>query len=232
VLEHALRRLSAAGALTPDRLPEARAAVRAALEELAGDVTLSVDPARARALHHRLEADLVRYVEAAAASGSAHVPAQFEVAFRGLDLGDGVSVAGTIDRIDVSGGRALVYDYKGRVAPPGARWLEEGRFQLALYALAAKHLLGLEPVGALYQPLGAADLRPRGVLRDDADPELVSVAADRRDPDAFAALLDEAVGLARTAAAQARAGALEPRPDSCAYGGGCAFPTICRCEAA
>ncbi len=34
VLEHALRRLSAAGALTPDRLPEARAAVRAALEEL------------------------------------------------------------------------------------------------------------------------------------------------------------------------------------------------------
>ncbi len=195
-------------------------------------MTLSIDPARARALHHRLEADLVRYVEAAAASRSAHVPAQFEVAFRGLDLGDGVSVAGTIDRIDVSGGRALVYDYKGRVAPPGARWLEEGRFQLALYALAAKHLLGLEPVGALYQPLGAADLRPRGVLRDDADPDLVSVAADRRDPDAFAALLDEAVGLARTAAAEARAGALEPRPDSCAYGGGCAFPTICRCEAA
>jgi hypothetical protein len=74
VLEHALRRLSAAGALTPDRLPEARAAVRAALEELAGEVTLSVDPARARALHHRLEADLVRYVEAAAASGPRTCP--------------------------------------------------------------------------------------------------------------------------------------------------------------
>ncbi len=234
VLEQALRRLTDAGALTPERLPEARAAVREALAELSGETTLSVEPARARALLHRLEADLVRYVEAAATARSAARPAAFEVAFSGLDLGDDVRVDGTIDRIDVlpGGRKAVLYDYKGRVAPPAARWLEEGRFQLALYALAARRLLDLEPVGALYQPLGAPDLRPRGVLREGEDPELRSVAADRRDPDAFASLLDEAVALASAAAGEARAGALVPRPDSCAYDGGCAHPTICRGEAA
>jgi hypothetical protein len=29
-----------------------------------------------------------------------------------------------------------------------------------------------------------------------------------------------------------RSGALVPDPTSCAYRGGCAHPTICRCEAA
>jgi hypothetical protein len=38
------------------------------------------------------------------------------------------------------------------------------------------------------------------------------------------------MSVAREAAAQARAGALIPRPETCAYKGGCAYPTICRCE--
>ncbi|HEV2999471.1 MAG TPA: PD-(D/E)XK nuclease family protein [Solirubrobacteraceae bacterium] len=231
VLERALRRLVDGGGLTPDRLPEARAAVREALGELSADVRISVDPARRRALEHRLEADLLRYVEAAARSGSSYVPARFEERFTGLEIGDGVLVDGTIDRIDVRGDQAILYDYKGKTATPAAKWLDEHRFQLAVYALAARKVLGLEPVGALYQPLGAPDLRPRGALLDGADPELVSVERDRRSAEELDELLEEAVAAALDAAREARDGRLEPRPDSCAWDGGCAYPTICRCEA-
>ncbi|HEX8120265.1 MAG TPA: PD-(D/E)XK nuclease family protein [Solirubrobacteraceae bacterium] len=231
VLERSLRRLVDGGALTPDRLPEARDAVREALGELASEVRMSVEPARRRALEHRLEADLLRYVEAAARSGSTFVPARFEERFSGLDLGDGIAIDGTIDRIDVRGGEAVLYDYKGKTATPGAKWLEEHRFQLAVYALAARRLLDLEPVGVLYQPLGAPDLRPRGALLEGADPDLVSVDRDRRSREELEALLDDTIAAAVDAAREARAGKLEPRPDTCAWDGGCAYPTICRCEA-
>jgi hypothetical protein len=131
----------------------------------------------------------------------------------------------------VCGGEALLYDYKGKTAYPQEKWVEEKRFQLAVYALAARRLLDLEPVGALYQPLGAEDLRPRGALRKDADPDLAAFGTDRLDPEEFEQLLDAAVAAAVQAAREAREGALEPRPEKCAWGGGCAYPTICRCEA-
>ena len=53
-------------------------------------------------------------------------------------------------------GRAIVRDYKGRTvyAVAGALWQEDGQIQAALYMLAVRELLGLEPVGALYQPIG------------------------------------------------------------------------------
>ena len=231
VLEEALRRLTEDGALTPSRLPEAREAVRSSLDELADRFPMSVDPARRRTMRRRLEADLLRYVEAAAMSRSAFVPTRFEHRFEGLDAGDGIRLHGTVDRIDVRGGEAVLYDYKGKTAYPQADWVEEGRFQLAVYALAARKLLGLEPVGALYQPLGAEDLRPRGALRDDADPDVAVVGKDRLSAEEFEELLEGAVGAAVAAAREARDGALEPRPDTCAWGGGCAYPTICLCEA-
>ena len=43
-------------------------------------------------------------------------------------------------------------------------------------------------------------------------------------------LLDEALASVRGAAAEAARGALEPRPQTCAFHGGCMYPTICRCE--
>jgi RecB family exonuclease len=233
VLEHALRRLVDGGGLTPARLPEARAAVRDALDELSGRFPVSVDPARRQALLRRLEADLLRYVEAAALSGTAFVPRHLEERFAELEVEGGLRLRGQVDRIDVRPGtnEALLYDYKGKTAYPAAKWLDEGRFQLAVYALAARRLLDLEPVGALYQPLGADDLRPRGALRDDADPDLAAVRDDRLEPEAFDALLEDAVAAAVRAAGEARDGALRPQPDSCAWSGGCAYPTICRCEA-
>jgi len=43
--------------------------------------------------------------------------------------------------------------------------------------------------------------------------------------------LEEVIALALAAAGEARAGQLEPRPQTCGFGGsGCQYPTICRCE--
>ena len=61
------------------------------------------------------------------------------------------------------GDRAIVRDYKSGSARPdyqGARWQSERRLQVALYMLAVRDLLGLEPVAGLYQPLSGNDLRP------------------------------------------------------------------------
>ena len=71
-------------------------------------------------------------------------------------------------------------DYKGASAPPGAGWAEGGALQVALYMLAARELLGLEPVGGLYQALWARDSRPRGLVRDDVPGKLREHRRGRR----------------------------------------------------
>jgi len=43
-------------------------------------------------------------------------------------------------------------------------------------------------------------------------------------------LLAEATAAAVEAAAQAGRGELRARPETCAFRGGCMYPTICRCE--
>jgi ATP-dependent helicase/DNAse subunit B len=240
-LERALRRLvreNGTRALSPERLPEAREAVAEALEQLAGRIRLSTDPRRVRALARRLEFDLQRYVEHAACAGSAFVPSHFEVSFGGegdehgpLRLSADVAVAGRIDRIDVRGRSAMVYDYKGRTTTDGAHWVQDRKWQVALYLIAVKELLDLEPAGGLYQPLGSKDLRPRGALLADADPELDVVRNDRREPEDLEALVDAVVDEVLRAVAELRSGALQPRPATCAYGGGCSYPMICRSDA-
>jgi len=243
VLEVALSTLAAEGGLSPERLPEARALVRAAMDEHAEDYRISPNPERLRSALRRLEVDLVRYLEFAAHAGSALSPTRFEVKFGmaedpypALDLDDdgGLRLAGRIDRIDTdaSGREAIIYDYKGKTATEQAKWLEKGKLQIALYMLAVRSVLGLEPVGGLYQPLGGTEARPRGAVLRDADPGLAAFATDRLDPEELEALLAACADAARTAVGEIRAGALEPSPDSCAYVGGCAFPTICRCVSA
>src|SRR3954470_2160412 len=165
--KHALSSLAGDGGLSPARLPEARALVRAALDEHAEDYKISPNPERLRSALRRLEVDLVRYLDFAAHAGSAFRPARFEVQFGKaedpyppLELdGGALRLAGRIDRVDVGvGGReAIVYDYKGKTATPQARWLRDGKLEVALYLLTVRHVLGLEPVGGLYQPLGGAE---------------------------------------------------------------------------
>jgi len=242
VLEEAMRALvSAGGGLTPENLDEAKRHLHTALDRHAADARISVNPERLRAALRRLEADLVRYLEHAAHARSELAPSHFELRFggRGDEIpaaplaGGELRLAGRIDRIDAApGGReAIVYDYKGRSAPPSqARWLSEAKLQIGLYMLALPHLLELEAVGGLYQPLGAEDPRPRGLLRGGAEPSLEAVKNDRLAEDEYEARLEEVLDAALAAVRGIRSGALEPRPATCAWNGGCAHPSICRCE--
>ena len=85
-----------------------------------------------------------------------------------LRLGE-FALRGRIDRIDVEpgGNRAVLRDYKTSKAVPGVTTIaNEGKLQLQLYMLVARERLGLDPIGGLYQPLGAYDdKRPRGIVR-------------------------------------------------------------------
>jgi ATP-dependent helicase/DNAse subunit B len=241
-----LREQIGSARLTPERLPAARELLTAALREAAARARLSPSPERVAAGVRRLEADLERYLESAARDGTSYEPAFFEVGFGfedepgslpalELEAPDGpLRLRGRIDRIDVSpsGERAIVIDYKGRRVTQGEKWVGEGSFQAALYLRAARELLGLEPAGAFYQPLGSGDLRRRGLIGADDDPNLDVVSSDRVEGERVAEVLDAVVALATEAAAQARSGALEPRPQTCTPSRTCAYPGLCRCEAA
>jgi hypothetical protein len=62
------------------------------------------------------------------------------------------------------------------------------------------------------------------------EPPLECKANDLYEAEELEELLDAALAAARQAAAEAASGALEPRPATCAFRGGCSYPTICRCE--
>jgi hypothetical protein len=92
-------------------------------------------------------------------------------------------------------------------------------------------VLGVEAVGGLYQPLRRDDLRPRGAVREDIDPDSRLYARDRLPATELRELLETLLEMASAAAEQLRAGALEPRPPTCKSRGGCSYPGICRVEA-
>lgn len=236
-----LREQTGSARLTPARLGLARELLHAALSEHERDFPLSARSERVPGARRRLEADLERYLRHAVEQDSPLEPTWLELGFGfdeedadgdrlpALDLGDGVRLRGRIDRIDVGpGGEAVVYDYKGANVTPAARWIADGKVQLALYMRAAERLLGVRVVGGMYQPLGGGDLRARGVLDAEAGVGLECVRTDLLGRAELDALVDDAIGLARKAAAQAMSGALEARPRTCAYMGGCTHPAICR----
>jgi ATP-dependent helicase/DNAse subunit B len=237
-----LRRETGSARPRPETLARAQRLLRAALAAHEREHPLSVAPERVPGVRRRLQVDLERYLEHAAAQESPLEPAHLELAFGfgdqehglpALDLGEGVQVRGRIDRVDVDpGGGAVVYDYKGSRAPDAGRWARERSFQVALYMRAvAEGLPDTDVVGGFYQPLSGRDLRARGVLAQDAGFELDCVRGDTREHAELQALVEDAVLAAREAAAQARAGELEARPRTCGFGDrGCMYPTICRCE--
>lgn len=224
VLEATLRGLKAntgSAKLTP-------ATQDAALQELHTAIDQLIAAARtmpARAAARALEVDLERYIRHECATGAAYEPEQLEWSFDAFMI-DGVAVSGRVDRVDRKGTTAIIRDYKGRTVHPGARWAEDGKIQAALYALAVREQLGVEVVGALYQPIGTADQRPRGVVRDDVPGRYVN--GDVSDRATLEERLEEARAIAARAATDLRAGRITPCPDRCGYQGGCAHPGICR----
>ncbi len=144
-----------------------------------------------------------------------------------------LELRGVIDRVDVDAERgiAIVRDYKASPGPslPVARWEPDRRLQVALYVLAVRRLLELEPVAGLYQPYSGtpAKLRARGLGLDGQAGSAVH-DKDRREEAGFEEALAHAERFAGALARQLRAGLLEPRPSTCSERGGCAFPGICR----
>ena len=240
VLERVLRRLG--GPVTPDNLPRALELLDAVLAEHAHGIATGRGEAVRAGWARAVAADLRRYLAYEARDGSTWPIRGLELRFGfdepeslpALELSDEVRLRGIIDRVDADDStpptHAVVRDYKSGSARPEhqvARWETDRQLQVALYMIAVRELLGLEPVGGFYQPLGGGDLRARGVyLRDDAPGDRL-VANDGRDPEELRELLDGARARALALAARLRAGSLEPCPATCSRDG-CSFPGICR----
>jgi hypothetical protein len=240
---HAGLRLETGSArLLPTRLPRALELMRETLAEECSKVVLAGSPERGAAVQRRLESDLARYLERAAETDSPFDPEHLELEFGfqtddrdnlpALDLGGGLRLRGRIDRIDVGvGGEAVVYDYKRRFRGglPGGKWVGERNLQVALYMRAARDLLGYRVVGGFYQPVTGEELRARGAILDEVD--LASVRTDRYEAAAFDDIVEETLGLARSAGGEAAHGRLRACPHTCSFGDwGCRYPTICRSE--
>ncbi len=216
--------------LAPDRVDAALEALRTAMREHSA----GVHGAARRAASRRMLADLERYIRLECESGAGFEPERLEWRFgdaregdEPVDLGGGLRFTGRVDRVDVEPGTgaAIVRDYKGARAPAGATWERDGNLQAALYALAVRERLGVEPVAALYQPLAGPDLRPRGLVREDTPGSYVN--GDAVAPGEFAAQLDRLRALAADAAQALRSGAIRACPEKCSSRG-CAHPGICR----
>ena len=241
VIEKLMRRLAVP--LSERTLPDAYRILEEVLGQLWAESPAAPDgmPEGSRAAVLRsIEADLRRYLRHEAGDGSELTTEAIELRFGfeneegslpPLELSDGVRVRGVIDRVDVDGaGHAIVRDYKSggvRPAYQGARWIADKQLQVALYMLAVRRLLGLEPMAGLYQPLGGGDLRARGAFAKGAPVGSCVVANDAREPEDLERMLVEAEDQAVALAVRLRTGRLEPCPETCSREG-CRYPGICR----
>ena len=213
--------------LDESRLDRALEFLRRCLDVAVNGVRMELTELQRQELDQTLWRDLEALVCAEASSALEFVPRRFEVSFGrerstfdGLDLGDGVTLSGKIDRVDVEtfGARGIVQDYKsGRSAHSAQQIQQEQRLQIPLYMLVLRDLVGVEPLGGLYRPL-AGERRPRGLLRESAKEELPGyVRNDYLDEDEFWSRLEVARADARSLAQRIREGDVEhdPRGGSC-----------------
>lgn len=244
VLEEVIGRLG--GPVTPASLPDAERILDEVMQEAPPQIGVGRSASVQAATARSIEADLRRYLRHEAAEGG-HWQLQglelefgFEAeegALPALMLGDAtdpVRVRGLIDRVeaDPSGsGRAIVRDYKSGWRPEyqGGRWLQDNQLQVALYMLAVRQLMGLDPVAGLYQPLAGSELRPRGLFVKDTGIAEGLVANDGREAEELGVELQAAADRAVELAHTLRSGLIEPCPRTCSRDG-CAYPGICRSE--
>ena len=234
-----LRERTGSGRIAPESLAAAEELLGKALDELGSEHRISVRDGRTRAARRRLETDLRRLLRREAESGATLEPDRFEV---GFGLGpeaelpplvlepEGIEVRGRIDRVDTRGRRALVRDYKGGARVDGvAAWEDEGRLQVAVYMLAVRELLDLEPAGGLYVPLAGRG-KPRGVVAS-SEAGAVGRGSSRTDvlsDEEVDALLGRARARIAETVAGLRAGEVRPCPERCGPAGSCSYPGICR----
>jgi ATP-dependent helicase/nuclease subunit B len=228
----------------PERLDEALDFLRECLTEaLTGgaEARLELSDLQRSELEQGLWRDLEAVVRAEAESTLPLVPRRFEVSFgsersapelqRGLDL-ETFRLSGKIDRIDLDprSARGIVWDYKsGKTAHSAAEIERELKLQIPLYMLVLRDLVGVEPLGGLYQPL-AGERKARGLLRASAREDGVP-GYSRNDyvPDQdFWAKVGVAQEAARGIVARIRAGDVrhDPREGTCPSW--CELAPMCR----
>jgi hypothetical protein len=219
--------------------------MRACLDEALAGVRMEMTEMQARELDQTLWRDLEAVVHDECASELPLVPRRFEVAFgseraptelqRGLDLGDGLTLSGKIDRIDVDpfGARGIVQDYKSGKHAHSAREIErELRLQIPLYMLVLRDLVGLEPLGGVYRSL-AGDRNARGLLRKAESETLAGYSKhDYLDEEAFWAAVDNARAKAYELAGRIRAGDVKHDPKGGECPAWCDLWPMCRVERA
>ena len=229
--------------LEPQHVEAATRLMRECLDEAVGRVRMDLTEMQERELEQTLWRDLSALVEEECESSSPLVPRRFEVSFgsdraapelqRGLELGDGLTLSGKIDRIDVDpfGARGVVQDYKSGKSAYSARQIEsELRLQIPLYMLVLRDLVGLEPLGGLYRPLAGAR-KPRGLVRGSETETLPGyVSHDYLDEEAFWGVVESARGTATALAGRMREGDVRHDPLSGECPAWCDLWTICRIE--
>jgi ATP-dependent helicase/nuclease subunit B len=228
--------------VTPENLEAALDHVRRCIDDaLESGVRLDLTALQEAELRQTLLADLEGFVRDEAASEVAFDPRRLEVSFgseraapelqRGLPLGDGLSLSGKIDRIDIDpfSARGIVQDYKSGAGAHSARSIDrEFRLQIPLYVLVLRDLVGVEPLGGVYRALAGRRVT-RGMLRASAREDLPGFAKDDYlDDDAFWAQVETARGRAGEYAQRIRAGDVrhDPKGDGCPAW--CDLWTICR----
>ena len=217
--------------VTSENLEAALELVRRCLDDaLESGVRLDLTDLQEVELRQTLLADLEGFVRDEAVSDVAFVPRRLEVAFgseraapelqRGLPLGDGLSLSGKIDRIDVDphSARGIVQDYKSGKGAHSARDIDRDlRLQIPLYVLALRDLVGVEPLGGVYRALSGKRIT-RGMLRESASDDLPGFAKDDYlDEEAFWAQVETARERAGINAQRIRAGDVrhDPKGDGC-----------------
>ncbi len=229
--------------LEPQHVEAATRLMRECLDEAVGRVRMDLTEMQERELEQTLWRDLAAFVEEECESSSPLVPRRFEVSFgseraapelqRGLELGNGLTLSGKIDRIDVDpfGARGVVQDYKSGKSAYSARQIEsELRLQIPLYMLVLRDLVGLEPLGGLYRPLAGAR-KPRGLVRGSETETLPGyVSHDYLDEEAFWGVVETARGTATTLAERMREGDVRHDPLGGECPAWCDLWPICRIE--
>ena len=145
---------------------------------------------------------------------------------RGLELGDGLTLSGKIDRVDVEpfGARGIVQDYKsGKTAHSAAQIEQEQRLQIPLYMLVLRDLVGIEPLGGLYRAARRRAQGARAAARDAREDGAARATSKQRLPRRGRVL---GAGRAR-ARARASARRAHPRRRRAARSAGGSCPTWC-----
>ena len=217
--------------IPPERVEDAVRLMRACLDQALEGVRMEMTTMQRRELDASLWRDLEALVRFEAEDDAQLVPKRFEVSFgmerspqelqRGLDLGEGLTLSGKIDRIDVDpfSARGIVQDYKaGKSAHSAIQIEKELRLQIPLYMLVLRDLVGIEPLGGVYRPL-AGDRKPRGLLRAEAREDVLAgyTKSDYLDDGAFWDQVETARTNARALAQRIRTGDVrhDPRGGDC-----------------